>query len=397
MKIIYILNGLGFSRGMPIGGADKRALEIGRSLLNEGNEITFLTTDAGEEVLEKWGGAGFSFITVKRPFFWPKFLENNLIGRVISYVYVIISDIFTICSMPATTGQIIYPTSDMFFDLLPAALIKFRNSHSKTAGIIHHWVRSPKERGGDFIPNLLLFFSQQTGFFILKLTADLVFYPKTDEGLMIKKSLLSFGFPENKLFEFQNGINIAEIEKIPDQEKIYEAVFLGSLRPSKGIFDLVSVWQSVLKEFPKARLLVIGGGADEYTARLKEGIEEAGLQEKIILAGVVPQDELYKKIKSAKVMIAPSYEEGWGISVGEAIACGLPVVAYDLPAYNRYGKALILIPIGDKEIFSEKIINLIKENIQNISKDDEIKNLIKDLDWSKSAAIEGAHLMSLIQ
>lgn len=397
MKILYILNGLGFSRGMPIGGADKRALEIGRSLLKEGNEISFLTTDAGKEVLEKWGGVGFNYLTVKRPFFWPKFLENNLIGRVLSYVYVIISDVFAIRHRPFAVSQIVYPTSDMFFDLLPAIVIKIKNRQRKLVGIIHHAVPSPRARAGRLIPNVILYLSQNSGFFFLKKFSDLVFYPKTDEGLRIKKSLLSYGFPESKLFEFQNGINIDEIEKTPDQEKIYEAVFLGSLRPSKGIFDLVPIWQRVLKEFPRARLLIIGGGTDEYVVKLKEDIAKAGLQDKIIRAGVVPQDELYKKIKSAKVMIAPSYEEGWGISVGEALACGLPVVAYDLPAYNRYGRAIIVIPIGGKDIFSEKIKNLIKENFQNISKDDEIKNLIKDLDWSKSAAIEAAHLMSFIQ
>jgi len=44
MRILYILNGLGFARGMPPGGADKKALETARRLQRMGHEIGFLTT-----------------------------------------------------------------------------------------------------------------------------------------------------------------------------------------------------------------------------------------------------------------------------------------------------------------------------------------------------------------
>ena len=40
-------------------------------------------------------------------------------------------------------------------------------------------------------------------------------------------------------------------------------------------------------------------------------------------------------VKSVLVFVFPSHEEGWGIAICEAMACGLAVVAYDLPAYER--------------------------------------------------------------
>ena len=43
-------------------------------------------------------------------------------------------------------------------------------------------------------------------------------------------------------------------------------------------------------------------------------------------------------MKSSKLFIFPSYEEGWGISITEAMACGLAVVCYDLKAYDVFGK-----------------------------------------------------------
>ena len=63
MKILYIINGLGFSRDMPIGGADKRVSQIGKFFKEKGLEIFVLTTDEGERVLRDDGLAATYFKT----------------------------------------------------------------------------------------------------------------------------------------------------------------------------------------------------------------------------------------------------------------------------------------------------------------------------------------------
>lgn len=50
----------------------------------------------------------------------------------------------------------------------------------------------------------------------------------------------------------------------------------------------------------------------------------------------VPDDYLYSLLKSSKVFVFPSHEEGWGIAVCEAMAAGLPIVAYDLAPFREF-------------------------------------------------------------
>lgn len=388
MKLLYILNGLGFSAGMPIGGADKRALEVGKYLRAQGWSISFLTTDAGEEVLRQHGGTEFTFLTVRRPFFWPKFLENNLLGRVLSYFYVILADFLSNFQLPTSNFRIIYPTSDMFFDLLPAFFLKLRCKKVKLAGIVHHYIPPPWRREGSFLANLLLWLSQRFGFLLLRVFADLVFYPQTDEGALVKKVLRGLGLAEGRLFPFRNGVNIEEAMAAPAGEKKYAAVFLGGLRPSKGLYDLVPIWRLVQSKLPGAKLLIVGGGLGQYEEELKRAIKKEGLEGLVMLAGVVAQPGLFTTMKEGEIFISPSHEEGWGIVVGEALACGLAVVAYDLPAYRPYGKVVEKVPLGDVTLFAQKVIRLLQDSGRRRRKVEEGYKIIQSFGWEAAAARE---------
>ena len=67
-------------------------------------------------------------------------------------------------------------------------------------------------------------------------------------------------------------------------------------------------------------------------------------------------------MKSCRVFVFPSHEEGWGIAISEAMACGLPVIAFDLPVYRFiFGDVIETVPMKDFESFSEKIIKLLDD------------------------------------
>jgi glycosyltransferase involved in cell wall biosynthesis len=76
-------------------------------------------------------------------------------------------------------------------------------------------------------------------------------------------------------------------------------------------------------------------------------------------------------LKSSKVFIFPSVFEGWGIAVAEALACGLPVVAYDIPALKEnFGdcRSVFLVPVKNLEEMVMRILNILNMSEKNLCK-----------------------------
>jgi glycosyltransferase involved in cell wall biosynthesis len=159
--------------------------------------------------------------------------------------------------------------------------------------------------------------------------------------------LLAEGYPEGKVIRVANGVPpapprsatrrrqarrvIAEVNPalmLPEQARL--AVFTGRLDPVKGLTDLVTAWQTVIRRHAEARLWLVGEGP-EHTG-LTEQIDALDLSGHVVLAGSFnPLDDV---LQAADLFILPSYEEGLSLALLEAMAAGLPVVASDIPG-NR--------------------------------------------------------------
>ena len=75
------------------------------------------------------------------------------------------------------------------------------------------------------------------------------------------------------------------------------------------------------------------------------------MEGKVLLHGKCSDFELYSLLKSSKIFIFPSVFEGWGLAVAEALACSLPVVAYDIPALREnFGKCQSVFFIRPKNL-----------------------------------------------
>jgi len=90
------------------------------------------------------------------------------------------------------------------------------------------------------------------------------------------------------------------------------------------------------------------------------GIERSNLPIRVFRpkgGGFLPASEYH-----AKILFAPSHEEGWGIAVCEAMAAGLPVIAYDLPAYRKiYNGAYVSVPCFDHDRFARLIVDVLDD------------------------------------
>lgn len=98
-------------------------------------------------------------------------------------------------------------------------------------------------------------------------------------------------------------------------------LFLGSLQPRKNITLLLEAWSRLQPDFPDVWLVAAG-----TTGHVFQRLElPAGLQ-RVIFPGYVPDADLPELYSGAEAFVLPSLEEGFGLTVLEAMACGTPVI-----------------------------------------------------------------------
>lgn len=105
-------------------------------------------------------------------------------------------------------------------------------------------------------------------------------------------------------------------------------VCVGRLVAHKQIDQIVTVADRLRADFPGLHLHIVGRG-EQYEA-LERQISELGLADRITLHGFLPEEAKNELLDGADLHISASRYEGWGLSVIEAAARGVPTVAYDV-------------------------------------------------------------------
>ena len=176
--------------------------------------------------------------------------------------------------------------------------------------------------------------------------------------------------PRHKLIDIRGGIelekffasvNIAEKKKqlgITEDELVVAEV--AKLWKGKGQEILLEAVPNVLREIPKLKVLLVGEGSQEQ--RLKSLARRLGIEDKIIFTGF--RWDIPELTAVADIACLPSFWEGMGRSVLEAMVCAKPVVAsrvggiVDLVEDSVTG---FLVSPGDTQALAQAIIRLLKD------------------------------------
>ncbi len=137
-------------------------------------------------------------------------------------------------------------------------------------------------------------------------------------------------------------------------------VTIGAVRQRKGHLDLVEAWAS-LPSCPPVHLVVIGPvGEPPYYEIVKKRILELGLEDRIHLVG--RSDRIAEYLRCSDAFVFASSNEGLPISVIEAMASGLPVVAFDIEGILSFmiddGRNGIIIPGRNRDALASAILGL---------------------------------------
>lgn len=338
-------------------GGDKNFIENARWWLKWGKEIIVVTTPEGKMMCQR--------AKLKTKFILLPTINVSQFGIFITYLYRMIYGSFFL-RKAVKNKAILYSSSDLLTDILPPLLVKLKYPQSFWAVSLN--LLSPHPFKGyekAYIPgykiprpnDIVNFLSQKISFLLIKKYADKII-PVNGH---IKNCLLDKGFPQKRVITIGRGMDLEEIKKIPEpKNKNYEGVFLGRFHPQKGLFDLVEIWGKVVKKKPEAKLAVIGKGPERISQEFKSKIKKRGLENNIILLGFKEGPEKIKILKQSKVFLFPSTYESWGQVAGEAMAAGLPVVAYNLPHYQTiFGQAMLKAEFGDKDQFAAYVLRLL--------------------------------------
>ncbi|MCI2048255.1 MAG: glycosyltransferase family 4 protein [Lachnospiraceae bacterium] len=187
-----------------------------------------------------------------------------------------------------------------------------------------------------------------------------------------KQDLIGIGFSPERIQILHNGIDdgIRKYmeEEIPE-EKAPVFIYIGRYAAYKGIDICLSAFAAAGRSLPGARLWMAGKvDMDYFEKHLKPVCEKEGLtwafspepsDSDVTLLGYVSEEDKYRLMKRAHLLLFPSLREGWGIIVTEAALLGTPSLVYDAPGARDavdHGRAGYLCGERNAACFAQKMI-----------------------------------------
>lgn len=140
-------------------------------------------------------------------------------------------------------------------------------------------------------------------------------------------------------------------------------LYVGAIQPRKNVSGLVEAYAKICAEGGLPHELVIAGGESWKSEGLKDRISSLGLQEKVHFIGYVSDEELPLLYNLADQLAFPSFYEGFGLPVLEAMACGIPVVTSKTSSLSEIaGDAAILVDPHSVDEIAGGIRRLIEDS-----------------------------------
>jgi glycosyltransferase involved in cell wall biosynthesis len=212
----------------------------------------------------------------------------------------------------------------------------------------------------------------------------------------LKERLMKKGIDEEKLEVIPNGVNVedfnvkeGEIEGVRKKYGLEGIVvmFVGTVTPRKGVFELMRAGETL--NHKDVLFLVVGNlNLDRgYAQKVMEYAKNKGVNAKF--TGFVPYEDLKALYSACDIFVLPSFEEGHGIVLTEAMASGKPLIGSKvggIPMQIRNGWNGFLVEPANEKQLAEKIKYLIDhpevrermgKNSRKLSED--------EFDWNKIA------------
>lgn len=356
--------------GARTSGGEQMFIQILKRTRDELGKVWCVTSESGKNNIER-EIPDVTFLTS------PSFFD--LFGMMGSYLLRTLLSLRCLMLKP----DVVYSSSDFFPDVIPAFALKLFRPEVRWVQCIFHIYPDWRVRPGSKIKNILGQYLQKFSLLLAR-RADVVL----NINHSVSDYLVGNGFRGERIVVIPPGIDPSALDNISSapQSLGYDGVFLGRLNINKGALDLIDIWACVVKVIPDARLGIIGGGDEGIVAKLKFKISDYGIKSNIDLLGYLENERAFPIIKTSKVFLFPSREEGFGIAIVEAMYCGLPVVGWKLPVYAEHFPVVVeTIEGGEFNAFAQQVVHYLRNPEKRAMKVQAGKDCAEKFTWDKTA------------
>lgn len=198
-----------------------------------------------------------------------------------------------------------------------------------------------------------------------------------------KAKLISKGVPSEKIQKIYAGVDVDFFRKIKSTKKnTFTICCISRLIQYKRIDLIIKAVKIIQERGFKVYLNIVGTGPNRKS--LDSIIQKNNLSNSVHIEQNLSRLALGKRIKSSHILCLPSEEEGFGLVIIEAAACGVPYVACNIPAIKeitKNGTGGLLFKKGDEKDLAKKILIFIKDAKLLIIKKNDLKQLIRRYSW----------------
>jgi glycosyltransferase involved in cell wall biosynthesis len=215
----------------------------------------------------------------------------------------------------------------------------------------------------------------------------------------LKNTLVSDGCKAGKIQVIPMGADLRHLFT-PDQtpRKQAELLFVGRLVPGKGTDILVRAIPSILEKCQNLTVTIVGDGPELENLRTLS--QQLNIMNRVSFTGSVSHETLPAYYRRATMLVAPSLAEGFGLVPVEALGCGCPVAASDLPSFRGIldsGRAGRFFRPGDPEDLARTVTAMLMDgNERSTAANSGRLHVLSNYDWRVISQLYTSILRPLI-
>jgi glycosyltransferase involved in cell wall biosynthesis len=194
-----------------------------------------------------------------------------------------------------------------------------------------------------------------------------------------RKLIKDFQYPAERMTVIPWGIDVEAIagQKGTSRDRVrtelgwqenFVIIMTRNHEPVYGIDIFLKAVEEVVRNNPRVRVLMIGGGA--LSGQFKTYVHDHHLDAFVRFTGKIPYADLLRNLQAADLYVSSSYSDGTSVSLLEAMASGLSAVLTDVPSNLEWVQSGVngeIVPRGDSAALAQKMLALSADPAKNAS------------------------------